>query len=201
MITLNDIIVTLIVFLCFVMIFLLMIKIHIANNKSLLNEIEKVTSTCEINEKYTNYKEFNQDEFNKLIFELKNANIIPTYFIEIECGNCKNMAYAVAKGILKAKGFETNKKNYKNGLKILEKLPESINKNINIENKNIDEIDIEAIPDNSLVLIHNKNYSDELNKKVINLSKKNVYILEKVPEDLNLIKMKNLNNYTIVKAF
>lgn len=192
MITLSDITITLVVCLGFIMIFLLVLKMHISNNKALLKEIDKVTKDTSIK---SNYKELSLEEFNEIISELKKINFYPKYFVEIECGKCKNLALAIANGIPKAKGFE-NEKNLKKSLQIIEKLPKSINKNISIEEINIDNLPTE---EQTLILINNKNYSEELNNKIIDkcIDKDIILILQKDPNSkMNILK--KTDNYVIL---
>jgi hypothetical protein len=190
-----DIIITLFVCLTFIIIFLVLFKIFIFNNKALLDEITKVTS--DKSKIKSNYKELSIEDTGKIIMELKKINFYPSMLIEFECGKCKNMALFVAKGIPKAKGYESNK-NIKKGLDILKKLPQSISKNITIE-----EIDLEKVELNekTLIIINNDNYTDELNNKLFDKfkSKDVVFIIRKLPSEIdNMNIIQKTDNYIML---
>lgn len=197
MINFNDGILTLIACLAFIMIFLFLFKMHISNNKALLNKIDQITSDKSIKIK-SNYKELTHEDFAEIIIELKKINYYPEIFIEIECGYCKNISMSIVKGIPKAIGIETSKKNVKRSREILEKLPKSL-KNISVEYQELDNLNLPIIENKTLLLINNQNYSEELNNKILEKIGKNiVLILNKIPDNCNMKILKKSNNYFLL---
>ena len=197
MITSNDIVITLIACLGFIMVFLFIFKMHMSNNKALLNEIDKITNNKSIIN--SNYKELTTKDFGEIIMELKKINYYPELFIEIECGYCKNIAMSIAKGIPKALGIETSKKNVKKGLEILEKLPKSVSKNINIEYQELEDLNLPIIDKKTLLLINNQNYSEELNNKIFDKLDKNIIVIvNKIPNNCKINILKKTDNYILL---
>jgi predicted nicotinamide N-methyase len=171
-------------------------------NDNIINKIDKIYSESFITVDNTSmgpdynltYGEIMNSGVQNISKYLDNNSINKNTFIDLGSGSGRSLAYAIANGFKNAKGVEIVDKRYNYAINTKEKLPNEIKNKMQIDKKDMFQINKDYIPKNSIIFVSNLVFPEKTNQKLIkHLSEiapnDTILILSKVPNNLYKFKL------------